>query len=500
MGEEVVTGKLVEVDNTFPTGSIDSVIFSIPYLDGGLDQGNICITTTANDNNSVASEVLTLHASDGLTDSALMDYQQVTQQFCTELHGYDGQISISQVITDLSGNITTNLSDNYYVEKNDAPVFSTQLPEKINLRVNQGEVTLVELSDVSDPEGHEFTLSGDTAIDTSQSAGSYALMAVATDQYGAESTKSMTVELSKNAAPTASITVSSENLWEDDWLYNGKVRDDNVEVLIGLSSNDSDGSIESSTLRAEFGWGFEEIKDYSSFYKAGVLFFGGETFRFEYQVTDNDGAVSEVAYLEFDIHKNMPPIYQGQISYSIFIGECINIEQIASDPENDEIFRYSIEGGDWQPCFNTAGNHSLKLWVTDKFGLRSEDVVINVNVEGCGNDLVWFEGSCQPKDTRPDAFQFLSWQIPGGSGPSYYYTNIMAITGINSEVDVNIEYGSYEINGSTPAKYGSYRSLPSKLSNGDTIRVRVDMNHAGKYMKLTIGDFSTQFLIEDYGA
>ena len=50
-----ITGSLTEIDQTFPTGSIDSVNFTIPYLEGALDQGDICASTTANDNKGVAA-------------------------------------------------------------------------------------------------------------------------------------------------------------------------------------------------------------------------------------------------------------------------------------------------------------------------------------------------------------------------------------------------------------------------------------------------------------
>ena len=377
-----ITGNISEIDLTFPTGSIDSVTFTIPYLEGGLDQGELCASTTANDNIGVATEVLILNADDGLTESSTMQFEEDGQQYCVSLEGYDGLVHISQSITDIFGNETINTSESYLIKKNEAPVFSSDLSDSVSLRINQGIVTLVEATDVSDPENHEFTLSGDTSIDTSQGEGSYSLTVTATDQYGAETSKLITVELTKNSAPTANISVSKYTLDEDEWLYNGKVRDDNVEVLIHLSSSDSDGYVVSSTLQGDLGFGnFIDIENYSSTYKAGVYFVGGKTLKFKYQVTDNEGQNSGVAYLEFDVHENVGPTYTGQTSYTISTGDCINIEKMATDPENDAIRAYYIEGSDWAPCFNIAGDYTLDVWGVDYFGKSGDKAIINIKVE-----------------------------------------------------------------------------------------------------------------------
>ena len=377
-----ITGSLTEIDQTFPTGSIDSVNFTIPYLEGALDQGDICASTTANDNKGVASEVLILNADDGLTDSVKMQFEVSSQKFCASLEGYDGLVHISQSITDIFDNETINISESYLIKKNEAPVFSPDLSDSVSLRINQGIVTLVEHIDVNDPENHEFTLSGDTSIDTSQEVGSYSLTAIATDQYGAATSKSITAELTKNSAPTANISVTSDTFGEDEWLYNGKIRDDNVEVVIGLASNDKDGRVVSSSLKADLGWGdFIDIDNYSSTYRAGVYFVGGKTLRFKYQVTDNEGKPSKVATLEFEVHKNVGPTYTGQTSFTISTGDCINIEKVATDPENDAIRGYFIEGSDWKPCFNTEGDYTLEVTVVDYYGLSGDDTIINISVE-----------------------------------------------------------------------------------------------------------------------
>jgi hypothetical protein len=375
-----ITGKVIAVDSTFPTGSIDNVNFSIPYLKGGLDAGSVCVTTQASDDNGIASEMLLLESEDGLTDGRLMQYDEGSQRFCAELTGFDGRVYFKQTIVDYADNSTEIISDTYSIEKNDAPVFNSQLPKKIVLRRNQGIVNIVELSDIIDPEGHQITLSGETSIDTSQSLGSYILTIIATDQYGAESTISITVQLAANSKPTASIEIIGNRSGEA-WYYNGKVRNDNVYIVLGLSSNDQDGQIVSSILEGDLGFGsFVNIDDYSSTYDAGVLFVGGETLRFKYQVTDNEGKSSEVATLEFDVHENMPPIYQGQTNYVITTGACISIEKVATDPENDEILYFSIVDDDWEPCFNAAGEYLLRISMHDEYGAPSE-AFINVKVE-----------------------------------------------------------------------------------------------------------------------
>jgi hypothetical protein len=60
---------------------------------------------------------------------------------------------------------------------------------------------------------------------------------------------------------------------------------------------------------------------------------------------------------------------------------CINIDQKATDPENDIIGLCSIGGYDWTLFFNTAGVYTLKVAVADSWGLRSDDTIIQITVE-----------------------------------------------------------------------------------------------------------------------
>jgi len=484
-----ITGELTETDSTSPTGSIDSVTFSIPFQDGGLDQGEICATTTANDNSVALIEILTLHASDGLVEDVVMALQESTNKYCASLSGFDGGVHVTQKIIDGANNELTNTSETYAVEKNDAPVFSEELAGSILLSTNQGVVVLIKDEDISDPEGQEVTLNGETTFDTTLEVGTYSITAIATDPYNAQTSKTITIELSDNSAPTAQMALTGQYS-----MIGNALRDINETITLTLSSEDIDGHIVGSKLESRLNnESYSEITNYSSSYTQDISTEGGNARSFNYQVTDNNGLDSEIANIELDIHLNTAPSYQGETSYATQRGDCITVDKIAEDSESDDI-NYEIAGNNWQLCYSSPGLKTKIVTLSDVFQ-ASSSVTISIDVDDCPAGQDWYNNTCMVVDNTPDSFSFNSFSVPGGSGPSYYYTQSITISGINTEVNIGVANGWYEINSS-----GGYSSGSGKVKNGDVVKVRVDMNDAGKQLTLTVGSYSAGFTIQDYGA
>lgn len=228
-----IAGEKVIIDALDPVGSINEISFSVPYDNGGLDVGNICVSTTVEDNSGYVSEALELTSSDGLAENIAFGQKNDANQYCLELKNIEGSYHVTQTVTDGSDNSVVNQSQSYQIVKNQAPAFSVEVPNSISLSTNQGIITLVEQSDVSDPEGHTVTLSGQTSIDTDQAAGEYALTAYATDQYGAQTEKNITVTLADNIPPTA---LPVADAGQDQSINTGS-----TVQLDGTSSYDDDG-------------------------------------------------------------------------------------------------------------------------------------------------------------------------------------------------------------------------------------------------------------------
>ena len=228
-----IAGEKVIIDALDPVGSINEISFSVPYDNGGLDVGNICVSTTVEDNSGYVSEALELTSSDGLAENIAFGQKNDANQYCLELKNIEGSYHVTQTVTDGSDNSVVNQSQSYQIVKNQAPAFSVEVPNSISLNTNQGIITLVEQSDVSDPEGHTVTLSGQTSIDTDQAAGEYALTAYATDQYGAQTEKNITVTLADNIPPTA---LPVADAGQDQSINTGS-----TVQLDGTSSYDDDG-------------------------------------------------------------------------------------------------------------------------------------------------------------------------------------------------------------------------------------------------------------------
>lgn len=479
-----ISGELQSTDSTSPTGSIDTITFSLPYLTGGLDLGTVCVDTTISDNSAVVNESVSLIADDGLTDTLVLTLDDSTNQYCGELQGFDGSVHISQVITDGADNSLTNTSDSYLVEKNDAPVFSEELSDTVTLKVNEGLVTLISETDVSDPESQVVTLAGETTFDTNQALGEYSITATATDPYEAQSSKTIAITLSDNAAPTASISVSSNPSKIGEAL-----RDINGTVTLALSSSDSDGTVNDSTFTTSMNGGTaSEITNYSSTYSHDISGDGGKSRSFIYQVTDNNGQDSSPATLAFDVHLNTAPSYTGETSYSAERGNCITVEQQATDSESDSI-SFAIEGGNWQLCDDNVTQVNKNVTVMDAYSANSI-TAITANFTACTAPAIWNGSSCSAVDTTPNAFSFTD--KTGVATSTAITSNSITVSGINSATTISISGGSYSVNG------GGYTSASGTVNNGDTVTVRVTSSGTGSTTTsatLTIGGMSDGFSV-----
>lgn len=472
-----ITGELQATDSTFPTGSIDVVTFSIPYLTGGLDQGSICVNTTSNDNDVVASETLSVVADDGLTDILTLTLDDSTNQYCGNLQDFDGSVHVSQVITDNANNALTNISNSYPIEKNDAPVFSNELAESITLKVNEGQITLVTEADVVDPENQPVTLSGETSFNTNQALGEYTITASATDPYSAQSRKTINITLSDNTAPTATISLSG-----NPSKIGEAIRDINNSITLVLSSSDSDGTVNDSSLTTNVnGDAATDIINYSSIYSHDISGDGGNTRNFTYQVTDNNGLNSVPETLEIDVHLNSPPTYSGAMIYSAERGNCVTVQQLGNDTESDDI-SFAIEGGNWQLCQDNVTQVTKNVTITDKYQ-ASNTAAITANFTACTAPAYWNGSSCFVTDTRPDAFSFISQTDVAIN--SIITSNTIIVSGINTETYITISgNGSYSING------GSYTSAAGTVNNGDTVRVRVTSSSFANMIATTLLNIS----------
>lgn len=479
-----ITGELQTTDSTFPTGSIDTVTFSIPYLTGGLDQGSICVNTTSNDNDVVVSETVNVVADDGLAGTLALTLDDSTNQYCGNLQGFDGSVHVSQIITDNANNALTNISNSYPVEKNDAPVFSSELAEFITLKVNEGQITLVTEADVVDPENQPVTLSGETSFDTNQALGEYIITATATDPYGAQSNKTINITLSDNTAPTASISLSG-----NPSKIGEAIRDINNTITLALSSSDSDGTVNESSLTTNVNGGAAtDITNYSSIYSHDISADGGNTRSFTYQVTDNNGLNSVPETLELDVHLNTPPTYSGATTYNAERGNCITIQQQATDNESDSV-AFVIEGGSWRLCSNSVTQLTKSVTVTDSYNASSV-LAITANFTSCDSPKIWNGTSCSAIDITPNQFSFIDQTNVAFN--SFITSNNITVSGINSATSISNTGGSYSVNG------GAYTTIEGKVNNGDTVNVRTqaansDLTTVG--MTLTIGGVSDIFSI-----
>lgn len=479
-----VTGTLNEIDSTSPSGSIDNITFSVPYQNGGLDQGEICAITTAIDNSESYSEILTLHASDGLVEDVVMDFNEAENKYCTSLIGFDGKVHITQRIADFANNELINSTQSYPIKRNEAPVFSETIKDNMSLKVNQGIVTLITSTDVTDPENHEVTLAGDTSINTDQAPGNYNITVVASDTYNAKKSKTISVELTDNTAPIAKMELTG-----DYAMVGSKIRDINEVTVLTLSSSDIDGHVVSSSLKSRLNEGsYSEITNYSSTYKHDIRSEGNKTRVFNYQVVDNNGLESDVVSLTLDVHLNTAPTYLGKQSYTPQRGECITVLQAAKDNESDSIF-YEIEGNNWRFCYDTPGVRAKSVTLTDEY--QAQNIIsINIDVRDCDTNQSWTGSECFTGDRTPDPFVFTSFY----PGDGYTQSRSVTIRGIDDNVDISVENGTYEINSS-----GNYTASSGKIDNGDTVRIRTDDNDDGKYFKLTVGTYTFSMIIIDPG-
>jgi hypothetical protein len=460
-----ITGELTEIDNTFPTGSVDDISFSIPFLEGGVDQGNICAKTTANDNKNILTEILTLHASDGLVESVVMAFNEDNRQYCASLLGFDGSVHISQTIIDVAANVTTNTSSTYSIKKNEPPIFDETLSSNITLEFNQGIVVLVNAENVSDPENQEITLSGETSFNTEQALGTYEITIIASDPYNAQTTKTIEINLTNNTPPIAQIMLSGDYL-----LLNGAIRDINNNITLELSSSDEGGQVFSSILATSLNSeDYEEITNYSSIYIHNILLEGGNSRLFNYQVTDNSGLQSNIASLNMNIHLNNPPIYTGELSYTSKRGECITVEQKASDNEND-LFSFAIQEDAWMICTENVESMERLITIEDEYG-ASTSVTITANFTDCPSNEVWTGSLCRLPESIPDPFTF--GERDNATFNTIYGSKIVTITGLESRVTVSITGGRYSINdfASDENDLEKYTSANGTIKNGDQIHV-----------------------------
>ena len=274
-------------------------------------------------------------------------------------------------------------------------------------------------------------------------------------------------------------------------MIGGSIRDINEIITLSLESEDTDGQVVSSILETGLNdSNYSEIFNYSSNYEHDIRAEGGNTRRFNYLVTDNDGSESETAHLNLTVHLNTPPIYHGNTTYVIERGNCLTVDKIANDSENDAI-TYTIEGHNWQLCYNDPALITKIVTVTDTYQ-ASSNANIRIEVNGCHASKVWYDNACQVIDSTPDAFSFTTQtnieKIPAG-----IFSNSITISGINTEVNASISNGWYDINNST-----RFRSTPKKIENGDTIQLVVlvsDSPNTTSTATITIGGVSADFSV-----
>ena len=116
--------------------------------------------------------------------------------------------------------------------------------------------------------------------------------------------------------------------------------------------------------------------------------------------------------------------------------------------------------------------------------------VILLKPFGVNRSMAFSKKPLPSVDTTPDAFAFIP-QI--GISPNYIViSTTVVITGINSPTPISVVNGLYSINGK------AFTNVPSKISNGDSVRVkRAASSVGGKTLTatLTIGGVSGVFSV-----
>jgi len=452
-----IKGSIRDVDNSFPDGLIKNVEFSIPYLNGALDEGDVCVETVAVDNGEVVSELLTIRSSNELLPPVQMSEEE--NGFCGSLKEFEGTTYVQQVLVDDFGNQTVVKSDSFYVERNDAPVFSSELPSKFAFSLNQGVVELVSKSDLTDPEGHEFSLSSETNFDTGKAAGNYSVSVIAKDKYDATSQKDFEITLADKLAPLTELKVIGSYL-----MSNGKYRDINQDITLSLIASDADGQVTSTTLHSYLDNETpEEVLNYTANYTHSVAAEGGHTRTFTYQATDNEGNLSEEAELTISIDQNEAPTYGGRTSFSLKRGGCVDVDKIATDPEGDDV-TFVIEDESFEVCSTEAGEVSKELSIKDKY-LAETIITINIDFTDCAANEIWSGQQCVLQGgSTPDPFVLTP------SGGSYklseqVYSFPVTLTGLNSAATLIVSNGTVSVNG------GEFSSDLVTVNNLDSIVV-----------------------------
>jgi hypothetical protein len=180
---------------------------------------------------------------------------------------------------------------------------------------------------------------------------------------------------------------------------------------------------------------------------------------------------------------NTAPTYTGETSYSEERGNCITVEQQATDSESDSI-SFAIEGGSWQLCQDNVTQVNKNVTVTDAYS-ASSITAITANFTACIAPTIWNGSSCSALDTTPNAFSFTDQTDVAIN--TAITSNTITVSGINSAAAISISGGSYSVNG------GGYTSASGSVNNGDTVRVKVTSSGSGSTTTsamLTIGGVS----------
>lgn len=432
----IISGGKVTIDSFDPTGSINGIIFSAPYSNGGLDVGNVCVATTVEDNSGYVTESLELTSSDGLVENIAFGDKNDSNKYCMDLLNVEGSYHVTQIIMDGSENTVTNQSQSFQIGKNQAPVFSAEVPNSILLNTNQGFITLIEQSDVSDPEGHSISLTGDISIDTEQDAGEYSLTAYATDEFNAQTEKSMVVTLVDNIPPTAlpvadagqgqsintgtTVQLDGSGSFDDDgdqisfkWTLDSKpfisfaslngattatpsIKVDKAgEYLISLVVNDGNKDSEPSSITLIVVEGVNPISEnIDLIIVAGHKYHGFSGSNYEEVLQSQTTACWNVGAIDIDDEGTLYSVstFQSQAIQAVDPSQPLCIEQ-GPQPRNMHGLAIDSDGTFWGTSdLITTGNQRTKLYHLEKDGTvlneldfsGDEDVIYGVDFASDG--------------------------------------------------------------------------------------------------------------------
>lgn len=192
----------------------------------------------------------------------------------------------------------------------------------------------------------------------------------------------------------------------------------------------------------------------------------------------------------------------GRGTTEMVFGEWYHIDYVYDGSTSRIYLNGQLEGAVSDPAVNTVMNAegfmigtvpTLDGWHANFRGLIDEPMVFNraltaeeiAAIHGAGS-----AGVCIPPDTTPEQFYFFD-QTDAALN-TLVESNIITVTGINSNADISISEGEYSING------GDFTSTATTAQNGQTVRVRQTSSSSYSTTKntvLTIGGVSGTFSV-----